>query len=95
MKTKWEIPRPRENREVDMNSKEVMQFTQRLKYVGTTELSSTQLRKARREEVERFFKAAVNYPGWEARIEEIWDYHGDRGGNWKLETLPGGTPKKE
>ena len=67
-----------------MNSNEVMQLMQRMKYIGSEKLSNTQLRKAKRKAAQRFFESAISYPQWQKRIDEIWIYHG-RGGDWTLE----------
>lgn len=84
MRTNWETPRSEIEPKVDMNSKEVMQLMQRMKYVGSEKLSNTQLRKARQAAVRDFFESAKDYPRWEERIDEIWLYHGPRK-DWELE----------
>ncbi len=83
MRENWK-PSPHESEpRVDMNSQEVMQLMQRMEYVGSGDLSKTQLRKARKEAAQNFFESAMSYPQWQDRIDEIWTYHG-RGGDWKL-----------
>ena len=69
---------------VDMNSTEVIQFMQCLKYVGSENLSKTQTRKARKEFTQNFMESAMSYPQWRERIDEIWIYDG-RGKDWELE----------
>lgn len=92
MELKCETPRRENEPRVDMNSKEAVRLMQRIKYVGSQELSSTQLRKARRAAARKFLESAATYPQWQERVDEIWRYHG-HGSNWELED--GQDPMRE
>ena len=54
----------------------------RMRTVTGVSTSRTQAKKLKREVAAKFLRVAMDYPGWEGRLREIWGYSGDPRFEW-------------
>ena len=67
---KWE--QYKEENELRKEDQETLRWImQRLRYVGSEDLSKSQIRKKRAEAAREWLRNAQDYPRWEERIDEI------------------------
>ena len=57
-------------------------------------ISRTQAKKLKREVAAKFLDKAMDYPGWEGRLKEIWGYSGDPRFEWIENLVEKGVSKK-
>ena len=75
MENNSKLEQYKEENELRKEDQETLrQIMQRLRYVGSEDLSKTQIRKRRAEAAQKWLREAKDYPRWEERMDEIKKY---------------------